>query len=621
MAMPGAMPGGYGGASGLHHGGPPPQQLGGHHMGHQQHMQHPGAGGRGPPQGVMQQHGYGGGQRLGGGGGPGGGPSGLARPPGPGGGFGPHAGGGEGLQAGGPGGGAGSSSGGAGGSSTGTGRKVPKGLEENVKRTIYVSYIDVMVRGASRGCRALAGGGGLGAPGQGAAWCARRGGLSRPGQAHFPISREARAGPSVARHTRTRAQACHGVEGRANHLQRAGAAGATGALGALACCLHAGVGGAAGQVLQPVRLGGGLPHLRRPQLGHALRLPRVPGRGGRAKGARGAAAQDGAGRAARAERTLPRGDLDTSAGEQSAATGCVRRPVRVRATARARVQALTLSGTILGGWPLRVQPSKTAIVPVSKHLMPRSQDEVSGTRPLCGAASGRLRGHPTCRSACGDREGGAQGTERAGSEPAAPSQCRGSCAECCRALLLCLLASADDPVQPHRLRGQHRQARGETGPERLFRASLWCVCPRACGWRQIPAAEAARELLAGRESRSALICCPGAPLWRASSLAAEKVAYGVRWRAGVCVLQAPWPSCGCWATPRTTRASPLSSLPTPRGRWPRSTARAPCWVSSRAHCVWALGGQEGARAHEPQMSMRRHGRARPAAVEVYLSLA
>lgn len=37
---------------------------------------------------------------------------------------------------------------------------------------------------------------------------------------------------------------------------------------------------------------------------------------------------------------------------------------------------------MLGGSPLRVLPSKTAIMPVSKDLMPRSHDEVGPTAGL-----------------------------------------------------------------------------------------------------------------------------------------------------------------------------------------------------------------------------------------------
>jgi len=39
-------------------------------------------------------------------------------------------------------------------------------------------------------------------------------------------------------------------------------------------------------------------------------------------------------------------------------------------------RALGKNGTMLGGSPLRVLPSKTAILPVSKDLMPRSHDEI-----------------------------------------------------------------------------------------------------------------------------------------------------------------------------------------------------------------------------------------------------
>lgn len=39
-------------------------------------------------------------------------------------------------------------------------------------------------------------------------------------------------------------------------------------------------------------------------------------------------------------------------------------------------QALSKTGTVLGSSPLRVLPSKTAIVPVNKELMPRTQDEL-----------------------------------------------------------------------------------------------------------------------------------------------------------------------------------------------------------------------------------------------------
>lgn len=40
------------------------------------------------------------------------------------------------------------------------------------------------------------------------------------------------------------------------------------------------------------------------------------------------------------------------------------------------LQALGKTGSILGSSPLRVLPSKTAIVPVNKELMPRTNDEL-----------------------------------------------------------------------------------------------------------------------------------------------------------------------------------------------------------------------------------------------------
>ena len=40
------------------------------------------------------------------------------------------------------------------------------------------------------------------------------------------------------------------------------------------------------------------------------------------------------------------------------------------------VQALEKTGSVLGGSPLRVLPSKTAIMPVNRELMPRSNDEI-----------------------------------------------------------------------------------------------------------------------------------------------------------------------------------------------------------------------------------------------------
>jgi RNA recognition motif-containing protein len=53
---------------------------------------------------------------------------------------------------------------------------------------------------------------------------------------------------------------------------------------------------------------------------------------------------------------------------------------------RLHVQALAKSGTILGATPLRVLPSKTAIVPVSQDFMPRSADEVSSSDTPCVGA-------------------------------------------------------------------------------------------------------------------------------------------------------------------------------------------------------------------------------------------
>jgi len=43
-------------------------------------------------------------------------------------------------------------------------------------------------------------------------------------------------------------------------------------------------------------------------------------------------------------------------------------------------QALTRNGTVLGTYPLRVLPSKTAIVPVNNQYLPRTEEE----RELCG---------------------------------------------------------------------------------------------------------------------------------------------------------------------------------------------------------------------------------------------
>ncbi len=40
------------------------------------------------------------------------------------------------------------------------------------------------------------------------------------------------------------------------------------------------------------------------------------------------------------------------------------------------MQALEKTGSVLGGSPLRVLPSKTAIMPVNRELMPRSNDEI-----------------------------------------------------------------------------------------------------------------------------------------------------------------------------------------------------------------------------------------------------
>lgn len=44
------------------------------------------------------------------------------------------------------------------------------------------------------------------------------------------------------------------------------------------------------------------------------------------------------------------------------------------------LQALTRNGIVLGTYPLRVLPSKTAIVPVNNQYLPRTEVE----RELCG---------------------------------------------------------------------------------------------------------------------------------------------------------------------------------------------------------------------------------------------
>ena len=47
---------------------------------------------------------------------------------------------------------------------------------------------------------------------------------------------------------------------------------------------------------------------------------------------------------------------------------------------RTSIQALTRHGVVLGTYPLRVLPSKTAIVPVNNQYLPRTEEE----RELCG---------------------------------------------------------------------------------------------------------------------------------------------------------------------------------------------------------------------------------------------
>lgn len=39
------------------------------------------------------------------------------------------------------------------------------------------------------------------------------------------------------------------------------------------------------------------------------------------------------------------------------------------------MQAITKTGTVLGQYPLRVLPSKTAIVPVNNEFLPRTAEE------------------------------------------------------------------------------------------------------------------------------------------------------------------------------------------------------------------------------------------------------
>jgi hypothetical protein len=59
------------------------------------------------------------------------------------------------------------------------------------------------------------------------------------------------------------------------------------------------------------------------------------------------------------------------------------------------LQALNKTGCTLGTSQLRVLPSKTAIVPVNKELMPRSHEELERCSRwvcLCGACS------PVCSS-------------------------------------------------------------------------------------------------------------------------------------------------------------------------------------------------------------------------------
>ena len=40
------------------------------------------------------------------------------------------------------------------------------------------------------------------------------------------------------------------------------------------------------------------------------------------------------------------------------------------------MQAIKLNGTMLGKFPIRVMPSKTAIVPVNNSFLPRTQEEL-----------------------------------------------------------------------------------------------------------------------------------------------------------------------------------------------------------------------------------------------------
>ena len=69
-------------------------------------------------------------------------------------------------------------------------------------------------------------------------------------------------------------------------------------------------------------------------------------------------------------------------GEHVSASICMSQPgpclfeLMTRIPLAALPQALGKTGIVLGSSPLRVLPSKTAIVPVSKDLMPRSNDEI-----------------------------------------------------------------------------------------------------------------------------------------------------------------------------------------------------------------------------------------------------
>lgn len=184
------------------------------------------------------------------------------------------------------------------------------------------------------------------------------------------------------------------------------------------------------------------------------------------------------------------------------------------------LQAVSLTGRILGKSPLRVLPSKTAIVPVNKELMPRSPQELE---------------------------------------------------RCSRTVYV---ANIDKKVEREDVRGFFEHLCGGQGGGPGAGAAVWQGSGSADGLEQCACSLDTGMLIAFHSfciARISDFC------WDMCGLLQLPLVVMVLPTA--CALQARSLASVCWETLRTPRVSRLWSLLTRRAPWPPSTAAAPCWVS------------------------------------------